>query len=301
MTPVRKLPYYTPHPDHVAVGEWQLVKAGCPTPLPAVLLEWDPAVDILAFTDVEVDVKSVFEECNLRSDVVLQLGASWTSRGTRLSGVGTSVQITAGAQVVEQRLSVSIPGTQLGQSIQLAVHLLVLVPTHGTQAQFVPATAGSRLVTFPYEVTIEGIGPRFPIEVIDFSSTRYPPRASWALFWDPANLHQTVGGDIRLYINRQNAAVVRAVSANRPEDAGIREALRYDIAQQMIFGSLMNREFVESAEVFETGTVGAAVRGMLRVYFSECTIHEVHAMAQRPEVFLPKLQARLEVFWVGGL
>lgn len=297
MPPVRKLPYYTPKPERFPLVQWRWSASGNDEILPFIYADWDPAVDIQAAVDVRMDVKGIFEDCRLPDEAVLALGSSWVSSGTRLSGRGTSVTIDAFNPLIEQTLHVSIPGILLGKTVRFYVHLFLHRPPYGCQDPFIPTAVGSRLAVFVHEMAIEGIGPRFPVEVIDFASTRYPPEAGWALFWDSANLSQSVEGDIRLYINSQHAAVVRAVTGSLPHDFGIREALRFDVAQQLIFGALANDDFVGSPESFEMGTIGNAVFNMLRLYFHEYQISDLYSMSRRPELFIPRLQARLRLFW----
>jgi hypothetical protein len=297
MPPVRKLPYYTPKPERFPLTQWRWAVSGNDEVLPTVYTDWDPAVNIQAAVDVRIDVRGIYDDCRLPDEAVLVLGSSWVSSGTRLSGRGTSVTIDAFKPLVEHTLHVSIPGILLGKTVKFYVHLFLRRPPDGCQSPFMPTAVGSRLAAFVHEMTIEGIGPRFPVEVIDFASTRYPPEAGWALFWDSANLSQSVDGEIRLYINSQHGAVVRAVTESLPQDFGIREALRYDIAQQLIFGALANDDFVDSPESLETGTIGNAVFNMLRLYFPEYQISDLYSMSRWPGLFIPRLQARLRAFW----
>jgi hypothetical protein len=179
----------------------------------------------------------------------------------------------------------------------LSVQLLLASPSSNRAAPFAAMVAGSRLAVHTNEIVVEGIGARFPTEIVDFETIRLPTDAGWSLYWDPEDLHQTVVGDMRLYINARNLLVVRAISENRREDIGIREAIRYDIAQRMIYGALGNPEFVASPDSYEAGSIGAAIRGTIRTYFPNTTIRSVRDMAQRPDTFNPRLQERLRLFW----
>lgn len=297
MPPVQTFPYYRPKADRFVMLDWRLAQGSSLVELPSALPGWDSTMDIHAAVSLTVDVPGVYEDCQLGGDAVLRLGLGWTSSFTRLSGVGMQIDLRLDGAKTDCYLEAAVPGSMLGRSAELAVHLLLHTPSKLTQPQLAPSAQGSRLAVLGRRLTIEGAGPRFPTEIIDFASTRFPDAASWALYWDPNDLRQTVEGDIRLYINSRNPAVVRAVTRSEPEDYGLREALRYDLAQQMILGALRSDEFVEAPASFERGTVGAAVRGMLSLYFPNQTVWEVGALARKPETFIPKLQAALRAFW----
>lgn len=265
--------------------------------MPDVLPDWDPSVDIRATTSVAVDVRGVYADCRLESDTVLRLGVVWSSEGTRLSGSGTSHNLAWESGSGPYDLQVDIPGTLIRQNLILSVQLLLASPSSSSAAPFAPALTGSRLAIHTDELIVEGIGARFPTEIVDFETIRLPTDAAWSLYWDPDDLHQTVAGDLRLYINARNPLVVRAISENRRDDRGIREAIRYDIAQRMIYGALSNPEFVVSPDSYEVGTIGAAVRSTIRTYFPNIPIKWVRDLAQRPDTFNPRLQERLRLFW----
>lgn len=297
MPPVQVFPYLRPSADRFTNAGWWLAEGENLTEAPNILPGWDSTVDIRAALSLKLDVRGVYEDCQLGGDAVLRLGLGWVSSFTRLSGVGTQVDIRLEGAASDYYLEVSIPGRLLGRSVELFAHLLLYRPAQGVQPRLAPAAQGSRLASVGRKLMIEGAGPRFPMEIIDFTSTRFPAGAAWALLWDPNDLHQTVEGDIRLYINSRNAVIVRAVTASEPEDYGVREALRFDLAQQMVFGALNSEEFIGAPASFERGTVGAAVRAMLGLYFPNYSIRELSALARRPETFIPRLQAAVKLFW----
>lgn len=298
MPPIRRLPYLTPLPTRVNVQPWWLARPGRETVrMPAVLPDWDPSVNLSASTNVRVDVPGIFDDCQLDPDAVLRLGVIWSSEGTRLRGIGTGRDLRIGIRAEDHQLSVDVAGTLLRQNLMLTVQLLLVSTPTRPPNPFAPAIPGSRLLAHSAELVVEGIGSRFPTEIVDFTAVYFPSNAAWTLFWDPQDLHQTVAGDMRLYINSRNQTVVRAISENRPEDHGIREAIRYDVAQQLIYGAISNSEFIEAPESFDRGSVGAAVRSMMRTYFPNYPLKLVIQRAQRPAIFNAELQERLRLFW----
>jgi hypothetical protein len=297
MARVQKLPYLLPHPDRVRVANWQLVKDNQFQPIGSLLPEWDPAITIRAVTDVSIDVAGLLQDCRLNSDVQIIVAAGWYSTGTVLTGKGSSVLINADKEIETFQLSLEVSGLFLAGSIDLRVQI-VMTDRGSTEQPFSPKLKGSILYNHVQNVLLEGDGARFPIEVLDFSSAGYfPADAAWLLFWQPDDLHQTVlGGEIRLYINAKHERVRRAVSENRPEDADIREAIRLDIARNLIYGALTNPEFTANPNAYPDGTIGGAVYFMLRTYFPDIQVAQLRSMARRPHIFDASIQARFNAY-----
>jgi hypothetical protein len=259
--------------------------------------DWDPAVSILASISVQMDIDGIIEDCNLGMDACLRLAAIWYSPGTVLQGCGETVDLHRTQSFQQVDLHVGVDGISLSKTAEFSVILILL--KQGTSAKrYAPKLAGSILArSKPYQVVLEGEGARFPIEVIDFADTHFPTDAGWVLHWDPQDLHQTVLGDIRLYINNRHERVKRAVSKDMVEDFDIRDAIRYDVARTLVYGALNNDEFVASPSTFPDGSIGAAVRNMLHLYFPEFSLFELRDRCQQPHVFDPRLQEKLRIFW----
>jgi hypothetical protein len=213
-----------------------------------------------------------------------------------LRGRGDVIDLTPNHHFEQLYLRLDIDGTNLARSLELAVCLVLLQPDGNVQ-RFAPKLPGSILAKHTQTVLLEGEGARFPVEVIDFAPTYYPSDAGWVLYWDAENLHQTVLGDTRLYINARHKRVRRAVSENRTEDYGIREAVRLDVARTLIIGALNNDDFVENPNAFAYGSVGAVVRNMLGLYFPDIPLTQLRDNSKHPQSFEPKLQERLRAFW----
>jgi hypothetical protein len=245
---------------------------------------------------VKLDLLGILEDCRLTEDARLRLAALWESPGTMLRGRGDIIDLTQQHHCEQLYLRLDVDGTRLARSLDLTVCLVLLQSGQTVQA-FAPKLLGSILGQKTQTVLLEGEGSRFPVEVIDFAPTHYPTDAGWALYWNPENLHQTVLGDTRLYINARHKRVRRAVSEDRPEDYGIREAVRFDVARTLILGSLDNEEFVEDPEGFAYGSVGAAVRNMLRLYFPDVSLTQLRDNSRHPQLFGTKLQDKLRAFW----
>ncbi|HEU5379096.1 MAG TPA: hypothetical protein VFV38_27035 [Ktedonobacteraceae bacterium] len=296
MTVIQRLPYSTPSPERIRIGEWSLLRDGDAEPLGELLPGWDPAVNLQVAVDVWLDLEGIYQDCHLGSDAVLRLAAVWESTGTVLRGHGELINLQRHSTPLEIRLTAAVEGIKLAGKLDLSVNLVLLRPSTEVQP-FAAKIPGSILAQQTQSVLLEGEGARFPTEVIDFTNTHYPSEAAWALYWDPDNLDQTISGEVRLYINARHKRVVRAVSDTLPEDEGIREAVRFDVARTMIYGALNNLAFVEEPDTYKSGTSGAAVRNMLQLYFPETPFSQLRTNSQQPQSFDPKLQERLRLFW----
>jgi len=299
MTRIRKPPYLTPSPERFAVGDWILISDESSMPLTDLFPTWEPAVSIKTCVPIKVDILGILEDCNLGIDARLRLGAIWHSSGTMLRGRGNLIDLNLNDSGKELKLGINVEGINLSKSIDLSLQLILAVPS-SQQKPFTPKLPGSILwQSKPHHVLLEGEGTRFPIEVMDFSQaySPYPNDAAWVLHWDPHDLHQTILGNVRLYINKKHERVVQAVSNNKPEDFDLREAIRFDVARSLIYGALDNDEFMENPDEFEDGSIGSAVRNMLNLYFPDMPILDIQLDSKQRQTFEPKLQAKLRAFW----
>lgn len=297
-TTIKRLPYRTPTAERVVISDWVLIRNSEARSLGLILPEWDPAVSIDAACSVQVDVPGVLADCCLGGGACLRVAAVWRCPGTMLRGCGETRDLPVDNPSYQVQLALHIDGINLAESVELSVVLILVNSGLGEYKPFIPRLVGSILAqSKPHAVLLEGVGPRFPIEVIDFANTYYAIDGGWALYWDPDNLHQTVLGDVRLFINARHERIRRAVSEDRPEDFDIREAIRYDIARMLIYGALGNNEFIERPDNFAPGSVGAAVRSMLRLYFPQADILELRENSRQPQVFDHNLQGKFRIFW----
>lgn len=296
MKRVQRRPYLTPLPDRVVIEHWQQQIDDRTAPLGDRLPGWDPGTDIHIRAEVFVNVDGIYQDCRLENDTVLRLVLLWESSGTKLRGSGATVDFTYKAASERMTLTALIDGKLLADTLTLFVKLLFINPGT-TQHQLMPKLSGSILLeTPPLKIQLEDDGARFPIEVIDFTTTDFPHEAGWYLAWDPDDLEQPLLGDVRLYVNSRHPQIATGVSDTRVETAGIREAIRLDLAQTLIRGVLLNPSFLENPDRYAPGTIGAAVRAMIRLYFDGYTLESVQQLTQQPHEFSAYLQEKMKIF-----
>jgi len=295
VTEIRRRPFFTPAPNKISVESWMIFQNDGYVPLVPALPDWDPAVSISAKVLVEMDVPGVLEDCNLPPDARLRLMTMWRSAGTSLRGVGEVRNLNGTSSETWYQLGLDADGVNLGGKLDLVIQLLLLSP--GSEPRpFAPKYPGTVLFENSQTVVLGDDSTQFPIQVLDFEHTSYPSDAGWMLVWDASDLRASVFGALCLYINSSHDRVVRAVSQNLPEDFDLREAIRFDTARMLIYGALSNDEFVENPFSFPDGSVGAAVRNLIGLYFSEIPLAQLRDCSRRRQLFEAKLQGKLRSF-----
>lgn len=296
MKRVQRRPYLTPQPDRILVEQWMQQIGEHIVPLHQRLPSWDAGTDIHIRSEVFVNVEGIYQDCRLERDARLRLVLLWQSSGTKLRGSGGKVDFSHTRSSGTVALKAHIDGKLLADKLSLFIKLLFIDPG-STQHRLVPHTPGSILLESPsYKVQIEGDGARFPIEVIDFSTTHFPHNAGWFLSWEPEDLDQPLLGDVRLYINSRHPQIASAISDLQPETEGIREAVRLDLAQTLIRGALANEAFVQNPDRYAPGTIGAAVRAMIRLYFEGYQLDSIRTLVHSPHLFSAYLQEKIKIF-----
>ena len=145
---------------------------------------------------------------------------------------------------------------------------------------------------------VEGFGSRFPMEFADFSEHGYPPNAGWRLYWKK-DFHAQVMGSVCLLINRQHERLRGIVSGavHDPQAPAILEAMHFAVARELIVGGLDNDDFVEETQEFPKGSIGEAIRLLIRRVFGN---EEADAVRQTyrndPNRFDCQLQHVLKLF-----
>lgn len=296
MKRIRQRPYLTPLPERLVIEQWIQIIGEHQVPLEQRLPGWDAGSNIHVRCDLTVDVKGIFQDCRLERDARLRLALVWDSPGTKLRGCGNVLGFSSETSPMSVSLSATIEGKLLADKLNLSVKLL-FVSGGSTQHQLIPRMSGSILLDLaPFRVQLEGDGARFPIELIDFTATNFPAGAAWYLNWDADDLDQLLLGDVRLYVNSHNAKLASAVSNPQSEAEGIREAMRLDLAQTLIRGALENEAFIQNPDRYATGTIGAAVRAMIRLYFEGYELKSVREIARAPHKFSATLQEKMKIF-----
>lgn len=276
-------------------SRWEIIEGAEVMPLPEELPDWDPMTTIHLRRRVTVDLAGVQADCGLDAVDRVRLVGSWRSAGSTLRGLGTTHDHALADGRAEVVLEMTIPGTEVARDVTVRATLLLL-ESRTAGSMVTPRIPGSLLWSDERTVLLEGIASRFPLELVDFASTTWlPAGAAWFLEWDPDELDLPLLGSVRLYVNAAVPAVVEAIRAATPDAAAkaIAQMIRIDVARTMILGALANHDFAREPKAFGKETVGAAVRGMIEVFFDG---EDPRALRERllPGEFDAQLQAKLK-------
>lgn len=295
MSQLRAFPFRRPRHERMHCGRWEILEGDEVMPLPEELPDWDPMTTVHLRRRVTVDLEGVRADCGLDAGDRVRVVGSWRSTGSTLRGLGTVHDHALSEGRLEIVLEMKIPGTEVARDVTVRATLLLLEASAAGSAVS-PHRPGSLLWSDERTVLLEGIASRFPLELVDFASTTWlPAGAAWFLEWDPDELDLPLLGSVRLYVNTAVPSVVEAIRGANPDMAAkaISQMIRLDVARTMILGALSNADFAREPKAFGKDTVGAAVRGMIEVFFDG---EDPRALRERllPGEFDAQLQAKLK-------
>jgi len=298
MTRVVGLPFRRIPQDRVMCEPWQSHVGGDAGPLTTELLHWDYNVEMRVVRSIVVDESELRACCRLNAKAKLAAVVVWRSTGTTLRGRGSVVSLGAVSGPREFSVAANIPGSLLAGDVRISTQI-VLVARREVDGALAAAYAGSVLWEDTVQVALEGFSSRFPMEVVDFSTTPWAPYGGgWFLSWNSEELHEPFLRNVRLFLNRGQANVVGAVQAAHPtpEQKAIRSMIYYDVGRQLLRGALENESFIEDAESFAEGSTGKAVLRLCRTLFPADKPRAIRStMRSRREYFDSSLQASLRL------
>ena len=221
-------PYLVPDAGDVVFRPWRLEDDD--SPLPADLEGWDPETSLVLTRRVEIDIAEVRRRTRLPDDVPLMVVAGWRSSSSGMRGrAGVLHDVRDG----EGTLTARLPGDRVGGTVTVRTTLVVGQSWVGPKGT--PRHAGSVLAEDKVDVALEDRAGMFPIEVVDFATSRLHPKASWHLTLQP-EMEKPFLGACWLSLNSRDSELIEAVSAKKPnarQDAVLAE-MHHGVAQLMI-------------------------------------------------------------------
>ncbi len=298
MARVKAFPYILPQPEHIRAVEWLQRVGDEDVPLQEILPHWDPGTMLQLSVKIEVNVGRIRSNCRLAPDDLLRAVVVWHSPGTNLRGCGSCLELEETNSLVPFNLTLTVPGELLADRVRVEAQL-ILAGYGKSSFQLSPRRPGSILWREEKMIILEGLGSRFPIELIDFAESSWlPENASWFLDWDDSDLEQMALRSMRLFLNARNVRVRRAVAESLPMDEPIREIIQFDVGRTMIIGALENETFARNPEYsFIDGSVGSYIRRLIRILFpNENWDGIINLYRQNRFRFECELQARFKLF-----
>jgi hypothetical protein len=198
----------------------------------------------------------------------------------------------------EQEMSLVAEGSKLAGEIRIETQLTLHSHGDGKHVSLAPRYVGSILWRDSSSTRLEGKATRFPVEMLDFTG-QFPHRACWILDWNPDNLHASFLGSVRLLVNSNHEQVYGAVRdpVSRPENRAIVSAIYFDLGCALVRRALDNEEFRSEACLYEKGSVGHVLAGLMKLCFPGEPRESLYQRSrQSPGHFACELQARLRLF-----
>jgi hypothetical protein len=295
---VTAVPYLRPTSNLIEAGEWQVLEEE-PRPLPELLPHWDYNTDVKIGRTISLQVAEVRAACRLTEDDALKIIVVWHSPGSFQRGVLCTYELDA----TEDRRHMALRGTLRGSEIvgSVKVDTFVVLGARPQDPQpLTPTHPGSILWQDSASVLVEGTGPRFPMEVIDFGGVTWAPSgAAWVLVWNPFDVDQPFLGAVRLFLNAAHEQVVRAATTAATDlgATAIRSAIYFDVGRALLRGALSNPDFLSQFGSFPRGSTGHAIATLLRTTFPGEPVLEIrNLMTERPDFFDSVLQSKFNLF-----
>lgn len=297
MPRIDAFPYLTFGNDLVQPEPWQVGEKGQEQPMPVLLKDWDPLTDLFFSRTITFDFPEIFKTCGLSDPAEISVTASWYSPGTGLKEPASSSAFAHNSGRREVSFAFRVKGTKLAGSINLVTR--VLLRKRGRNDSQVAATyRGSILWEDEQLMSIEGFGARFPMEFADFAEHGYPPGAGWRLYWRK-DFDAQVMGSMWLLINREHERLRTIVSGavQDPEAPAILQAIHFAVARDLIVGGITDEEFTRDSEEFPKGSVGEAIRLLIRRLFNSAEPEAVRQLYETDaDRFHCQLQHALRLF-----
>lgn len=298
MPSVESPSFLTPPTDTVMVEPWIIERGGLPEPLPAQLRDWDPNQDIALKRTIQVLSDQAYGTCHLPAGSELAVVVSWRSPGSGQRGNAFVRVIDRSREPQVLIIDARIPGADIAGTVRIATRLILardIKPVNPLS----PHRAGSILWEDETPLVVEGMGSRFPMEVVDFKDIGYPLRAAWRLYWHRGDLNAQAMGCMCLLLNRRHRRVVAAVTkvVPDPETRAIWSAINAGVAREILCGALADDEFLNHPEQYKEGSAGHVARTLAeRAFPGESPKAILERLNANPDLFECSLQAAFSLF-----
>ncbi|MEU8430373.1 hypothetical protein AB0N38_31120 [Micromonospora aurantiaca] len=247
---------------------------GIPVPEGEPVPDWDYFTDLTANWPLHVDLPGVLQDCGLSPAAAVHCLVTWHSSSTNRRDNSTLVRLVDG----ENRLTVAIPGTEIGGNLTLTARLVLAAPDPTPISPLAAFRPGAILWQARRRFTLEGSGSRFPVVATSFAESGLAEgrRSLWYLSCAP-DLDGSDTGSIRLYLNSDHPAVTTML--NQPEAEGSRtlaEVLRHDVVRQLIQTALRCEDLQDEHDHGE-GTLGELFINLIRRYFPDRSLSDLRS------------------------
>lgn len=301
MPSVETRPYLSCPPEAVKPEPWMHERGGLPELLPEHLVDWDPAQNLTIRRTIVVHMDGLKSACGLGEDAEVALVVSWRSPGSGQRGIAQRRVLERKGAELACSLEAMLPGPELAGTVRIITRVVLVRPGR-SDGPLAARRPGSILWEDQVALQLEGIGSRFPMEIVDFGAIGLPLAAAWRLQWTRGNLNAQAMGCLVLLLNKRHKRITLAASRNTPdpEAKAIWSAINLGVAREIILGALDDDSFHIPGQKFDDESVGSVALALIERAFPGESVRAVQERQRNsPDKFECDLQAAFHLFDPG--
>lgn len=254
-------PYLTPEPSLVSVEPWHVLYGDDRVELPEFLDFWSQGTSIRLSRVIEIDRERMLDQCGLPADTELAVAVSWISDTTKIR------RRVFRAPITDEPLNVTptLNGDEAGGKVAIRTSI-ILGSSISFAKPWVAHEVGSVLLVEKRDLSLDRGESGFPMTVVDFAHTHYPPEASWHLE-TTTSLEARFTSSFQVLVNDRDVKLVKAMEAEKPtkEQALLLDNLMSGVMIETLkLAYSLRRNGDLELEGYEYGSVGEVLANLVK-------------------------------------
>jgi hypothetical protein len=252
--------------------------------------DWDYLTVLRLRADLEVDTAALRRSAHLGPRAGLMVAVSAGSSSTRLRGSVWTAPVTSPRREHLQ-IEFELAGGELGGRLDLITQVVVTDPDPVDELG--ARHRGAIIWRDRHSVLLEGDASQFPTETADLSAAPYNlPKAAWLLDIVTDDLDVAAAAAVRLVVNGAHPVMRKVLDGDASAEAVLAlEAMRWDVARQLVETALSAPEFVERDEAFEEDSFGWLLASVIATHFPGQSPRSLQALR---DLERPRFEAALQ-------
>lgn len=268
-------PYAVPAPGQIGFGPWWITTDTESVSVTDDLVQgWDHTVDLEVGVEIDADPAVLVEACSLGDGSRFRAVLGWHATGSGLRGLVAGATLDdVGRTIVRGQLD----GPNLGGILRLTA--VVVLERAVSPGRVAPTEPGSVLIRDHRSWTLEGIGSRFPVELVDFRAAGIRnPSAAWVLRWDRRDPEWDAHAAVRFQLNSGHPLVALMKDPDAEGAETVHSVMRRDLLRELVIGALDLDGFSIEVRGWPEGSLGEALSVLISGVFPDLSIEEVRAL-----------------------
>jgi hypothetical protein len=230
-------------------------------------------VDLEVGVELRAHPAELIEACSLGDGSRFRAVLAWHATGSGLRGIADGRTLEEGRTAVRGRLD----GRDLGGVLRLTA--MVVLENAVSPGLVGPTEPGSVLVREHRSWTLEGVGARFPVEVVDFAGAGLRnPSAAWVVRWERRDPEWDAHAAVRLQLNAGHPLIDLIKDPQAEGSEIIHSVVRRDVLRELVHGALDLDTFSIETRGWPEGSLGEALSLLLAGVFPDLSIDEIRAL-----------------------